>query len=69
MNDHVAADSMSWRRHPLCRRILQVTAVLMNTSAPMDLSAWDRLLSDDTHVHIAHRRMAVEHAIDIRCGG
>jgi hypothetical protein len=62
MNDHVAADSVSWRLHPLYRRTLQAAAALLNASDPMDLSAWDRLLSDDAHLRIANRPVAVGHA-------
>lgn len=62
MNNHVAADSMSWRRYPLYRRTLPVAAAFLNASDPMDLNAWERLLSNDAHVRVANRPVAVGHA-------
>ena len=66
MNDHVATESMSWRRNQLSRRHLSAAAALLNASDPMDLGAWERLLSDDAHVRVANRPVAVgrAHCVD-----
>jgi hypothetical protein len=63
MKERVAADAKSWRRHLVSRRPLQVAAALLNASDPMDLRAWDHLLSDDAHVRVANRPVAVGRAL------
>lgn len=62
MKDNVATESVSWRRNQLSRRTLPVATALLTASDPMDLSAWERLLSDDAHVRVANRPVAVGRA-------
>jgi hypothetical protein len=59
MKDGVTVGSMSWRRDQLYGRTLPVAAALLAASDPMDLGAWERLLSDDAHVRIGNRPVAV----------
>ena len=62
MKDGVVVDAMSWRRDHLFRHTLHVADALLDASDPMDLSAWERLLSDDAHVRVANRPVAVGRA-------
>ena len=62
MNGRVAADSTSWRCHDLYQRTLRVAGALLDSSDPIDLGAWSRLLSHDAHVRVANRPVAVGHA-------
>ena len=62
VNSRVAADSTSWRCHDLYQRTLRVAGALLDSSDPIDLGAWSRLLSHDAHVRVANRPVAVGHA-------
>jgi hypothetical protein len=58
----VALDSTSWQCHDLYQHTLRVAGALLDSSDPINLGAWSRLLSDDAHVRVANRPVAVGHA-------
>jgi hypothetical protein len=62
INNRVAVDSTSWPCHDLYQRTLHVASALLDSSDPIDLGAWSRLLSHDAHVRVANRPVAVGHA-------